>query len=49
MNVSEEEKIKRETEMLHEFMYEMNSSQLKKLTSYACKLLNDKRYKKNKK
>ena len=32
-------------EMLHEFIYEMNGSQLEKLVLYACKLLNDKRYK----
>lgn len=35
-----------EIEMLQEFIYEMNLSQLEKLSSYAVKLLKDKRYKK---
>lgn len=37
-----------EREMLFEMIYDMNLSQLEKMTSYAAKLLNDKRYKKEK-
>ena len=37
-----------ECEMLHEFIHAMNLSQLEKLTTYAVKLLNDKRYKNEK-
>lgn len=49
MKLSENEKIDRECDMLREFIYEMNSSQLEKLSHYATKLLSDKRYKKKKK
>lgn len=34
-----------EREMLFEFIHEMNLSQLEKLSTYAVKLLSDKRYK----
>jgi hypothetical protein len=45
MKLSEEDKKNLELEMLHAFIYEMNSSQLEKLSGYACRLLSDKRYK----
>lgn len=43
--LTDKEKIDIELEMIHEFIYNMNISQLEKLSSYASKLLNDKRYK----
>lgn len=45
MKKTKNEKMNIELEIIHEFIQEMNLSQLKKLSSYACKLLNDKRYK----
>jgi hypothetical protein len=45
MKKSKNEKINIELEMIHELIQEMNLSQLEKLSFYACKLLNDKRYK----
>jgi len=48
MKKNKYEEIDIEMEMLHSFIREMNLSQLQKLSSYAAKLLSDKRYNKNK-
>ena len=40
-----DEKMNAEIEMICAFMYEMNLTQLEKLSSYAAKLYSDKRYK----
>ena len=48
MKISESKKENMEREMLAEMIYAMNLSQLEKMSSYATKLLSDKRYKNEK-